>query len=117
MPSEAIPACHMSGSSNLSLVNDQVVLKLARRKNKPQGSTLTRGCLCAGRKCCLLCPVHVLGTYVKRVSAGSRIFPTATPARALAVLRMMLQKLGVQDSECYRTHDLRRGHAKDLQVS
>ena len=32
-------------------------------------------------------------------------------------LREMLSAAGVQGSESYRTHDLRRGHALDLQLS
>ena len=29
----------------------------------------------------------------------------------------MLRALGIQNANSYRTHDLRRGHAKDLQLS
>ena len=29
----------------------------------------------------------------------------------------MLHALGIQNASAYRTHDLRRGHAKDLQLS
>ena len=40
-----------------------------------------------------------------------------TAGRALFVLRTMLAILGVPDAMKYRTHDFRRGHAKDLQMS
>ena len=44
-------------------------------------------------------------------------FRSITAANALKVLRVMLGLVGVTDPEKYRTHDLRRGHAKDLQLA
>ena len=35
----------------------------------------------------------------------------------LCALRQRLHKLDVPDASLYRTHDFRRGHAKNLQVS
>jgi len=40
-----------------------------------------------------------------------------TPAAALAALREMLAGIGVVGASEYRCHDLRRGHALDLQLS
>ena len=42
------------------------------------------------------------------------MFAAITPASALAVLRDILNKIGVANAESYRTHDFRRGHAQDL---
>eukprot|EP00973_Karenia_brevis_P080019 11101711-Karenia_brevis.AAC.1 len=36
---------------------------------------------------------------------------------AFRTLRTMLESLGVERAQEYRTHDLRRGHAEDLRVS
>ena len=61
--------------------------------------------------------MHILGPIVTRVPAGTRLFPKLSPAGALAALRTILVGLEVEKAECYRTHDLRRGHALDLQLS
>ena len=74
-----------------------------------------RGCWCA--ECKLTCPLHVLGPLVKQRGPGKKLFPGITAASALTMLREMLEVVGAQDARSYRTHDLRRGHAKDLQVS
>ena len=36
---------------------------------------------------------------------------------ALAVLRGWLQHLNIENATWYRTHDIRRGHARDLQAA
>ena len=94
---------------------DSLVLKLQRRKNKSGGSRLVRGCWCT--KCKLTCPLHVLGPLVDQRGSGKNLFPGITAASALTMLREMLEVVGAQGARSYRTHDLRRGHAKDLQVS
>jgi hypothetical protein len=48
---------------------------------------------------------------------GERVFLGITSAVALSTLRLSLQSIGVARSHECRTHDLRRGHAKDLQLS
>ena len=45
------------------------------------------------------------------------MFEGISAALALAMLRYMLDKTGVSGPEQYRLHDIRRGHAKDLQLS
>ena len=42
---------------------DKLVLRLKRRKNRPQGSRLVRGCFCTRDK--RICPVHILGPFFK----------------------------------------------------
>jgi hypothetical protein len=63
------------------------------------------------------CPVHVIGPVVNRCKPGQALFEGITAASALAVLREWLMEIGVEDARAYRTHDLRRGHALDLQLS
>ena len=38
-------------------------------------------------------------------------------ASVLCALRFLLEKVGVEKAGCYGTHDLRRGHALDLQLA
>ena len=106
----------------------------AARKNRPTGSKLVRSCWCAESKArfsvlpqsmfivkiefCdqLTCPRHVLGELCQNQKEALP-FRSITAANALKVLRVMLGLVGVTDPEKYRTHDLRRGHAKDLQLA
>ena len=61
-----------------------------------------------GCQCCNRWP-HLL--------IGDAPFAGINAGSALAMLRSLLGWLDVPDAGAYRTHDLRRGHAKDLQVS
>ena len=74
-----------------------------------------RTCWC--KECRETCPVHALGPYLDGLRDGEPLFPGITPARALEVLRLMMAGIGVVNAGQYRTHDLRRGHALDLQLS
>ena len=46
-----------------------------------------------------------------------KLFKAITKADALASLRSMLAAIGVEKAECYRSHDMRRGHTLDLQCA
>ena len=63
------------------------------------------------------CPVCVLGPIVDKVPAGTALFGGISAADALRWLRVLLTGLGVEDAMSYGTHDFRRGHALDLQLS
>ena len=63
----------------------------------------------------LTCPRHVLGQLLS--DGNTQPFKQITAANALKVLRIMLGLVGVDDPGRYKTHDLRRGHAKDLQLA
>jgi hypothetical protein len=115
MPSEAIPVRAESGERCLRKESEFLVLHLARRKNKPAGSRLVRGCWCAKSKA--TCPLHVLGPWLENINAGSPLFMGVTAASALRVLRTVLAEMRIPHAADYRTHDFRRGHAKDLQLS
>jgi len=121
LPSEALPIVRGSvGVANneqscLYLSGDLLCLKLAKRKNKVNGSLLKRGCWC--HSCKLTCPVHSLWPYFEDMQIGHKPFAKMTPASALARLRCFLRELDVADAHKYRTHDWRRGHAKDMQMN
>ena len=97
------------------MLGDYLVLTLERRKNKPSGSRLVRGCWC--KECRDTCPVHVLGELLANTEPGANLFPGVSAGTALAVLRSMLAVLKLPGAAEHRTHDLRRGHVKDLQMS
>ena len=104
-----------------------------RRKNKPEGSTLVRKCWC--KDCPRTCPVHVVGKLVEKCVPGEALFGGVclcilqscllleslfegiTAHEALEKLRFMLAAIGVEKAELYRSHDIRRGHALDLQCA
>jgi hypothetical protein len=103
--------------SCFSFVGDDIVLKLARRKNKPHGWTGRAKCWCSkggAHKAC--CPVHELGMTVAR-QVGSSPFAHISPGLALATLRRHLTALDVEHALTYRLHDFRRGHARDIAAS
>ena len=115
MPSEALPVTRGGDTCGLSLEDGELVLRLARRKNRPAGSRIRRGCWC--RQSASTCPVHRLRPVLESVGEGAKLFEDITPAKAIKMLRGALAALGVPRAAQYRTHDFRRGHAKDLQES
>ena len=115
MPSEALPVRAITGAAHLEICGEEIVLHLSRRKNRAGGSRITRRCWCAASPS--TCPVHVLATICDNTKSGELMFPDITAARALHALRTMLTSLRVPNASRYRTHDFRRGHAKDLQLA
>ena len=121
VPSEALPMARGSAGfdvpgqqqSVLSLEGDRVVLKLARRKNLPQGSVMYRSCWC--NQCKLTCPVHVLWKFFVEFDIGEQPFKGISAGAALSMLRNLLEWMQIPGASGYRTHDMRRGHARDLQ--
>ena len=98
LPSEAIPMRSASpgvadGQSTLRLEGEKVTLTLGRRKNRPLGTKLVRGCWCKESK--LTCPVHRLAPWMESHPKG-RMFPDITAAKALGKLRDILWILGAQ---------------------
>ena len=72
MPSEALPATVGNGNCNITCDGNFLVLSLARRKNRPGGSKLTRTCWC--RESAETCPIHVLGPVVTSAEQGTKLF-------------------------------------------
>jgi len=121
LPSEALPIVRVGvgvspdgKQASVSCDGDSLVLVLDRRKNRLHGSTLVRKCWCT--QCSLTCPVHVLGPYFESFPLGKPVFAGISAACALSTLRTVLMMLQVPDAGLYRTHDFRRGHARDLQL-
>ena len=52
-----------------------------------------------------------------KLGPGQKLFHGVTPAKALSALRHILCAIGLADALDFRTHDLRRGHALDLQLA
>ena len=127
LPSEALPITftgngfegHGQALAKIIVKGDAIGLHLKRRKNKTCGSTLWRSCWCGksekGSKS--TCPVHVLGAYFQSLPIGEQPFKPFSASCALAELRRLLVCVGVANADLYRTHDWRRGHAKDLQCA
>jgi hypothetical protein len=117
LPSEALKLTAGQDSSpcEIFLDNDKLVIVLARRKNKANGSRLTRLCWCHSSK--TTCPVHVVGVLINTLPHGTPLFPRVTQSKALLELRRVLGILDVDQAEIYRCHDIRRGHALDLQLA
>ena len=118
VPSEGLPAVaggldQTEDQAVLTLEDDVLVLRLKRRKNKPSGSILRRHCWCS--TCAESCPVHVLGPMLQHRAPGEKLFPNISQAAACTTLKRMLEGVGVKEAGSYRLHDLRRGHALDLQ--
>ena len=105
--------CH----GRVCCLNVIVVHTLHCRKNKLRGSVLRRGCWCSKTIGKVFCPIHFLAPLLDKVPNGSLLFEGIAPSMALAYLRSVLVDLSVPKAMEYRTHDLRRGHARDLQCN
>ena len=123
VPSEAIPvqvgrvgelgAPLLPGRhSCVGLRGGDLVLQLARRKNKPHGSSLVRPCWCA--RCKVTCPEHVLAPWLAALPEGHRPFSHLSARTARVSLRRQLEVLGVAHAKSYWIHDFRRGLTQDL---
>ena len=58
----------------------------------------------------------MLGNFIDQLEDGEQLFKGLTQAKALKLLRHLLGQLEVDNAQLYRLHDIRRGHAKDLQL-
>ena len=61
--------------------------------------------------------MHTVGTVLKDFVPGEAVFPGISAQEALVKLRFMLSAIRVEKPELYRCHDIRRGHALDLQCA
>ena len=124
--SEAIPLMSGSASDAVGLPLDrhsgvwiddqnQLCLKLQRRKNRPQGSLLRRPCTCGKvlSKVCVVCRVRAkLRTHV----TSARLWEF-TAASALKQLRRVLVLLAADNAASYTLKAFRAGKATALAVS
>ena len=58
--------------------------------------------------------MHVIGESFLQCGPAAKPFARFDGRSSLAILRGWLAHLGVVDAAKYRTHDLRRGHARDM---
>ncbi len=91
---------------------DEVCIRIARRKNRPNGSgTLRRKCTCSGGASS--CAVHTLwDQYFAKLDDGAKPWAHITAGKARERLRQVLCRLQVPDADKYGTQDFRRGHAE-----
>ena len=59
----------------------------------------------------------MLGAYLGKCPVGHKLFEGISAAKATPALRVLLKLAHVKEFETYCLHDLRRGHALDLNVS
>ena len=111
-PGSTATALVQGQHSAVEVCGERLVLRLARRKNRPHGSVLRRDCWCHSSK--ETCPVHVLGSWLGGFAIGRQPFDCITAGVALPQMRRRLAQLGVEGHASYRLHDFRRGHAQDL---
>ena len=123
VPSEALPV--LTGDvgeqdlpvpagvhSRIGLRRGELVLQLARRKNRPHGSVLVRGCWCS--RSTTTCPVHVLAPWLNELPVGCKPFRHLTARAARTCLKLKLAALGIPHAEHFWLHDFRRGHTQDM---
>ena len=55
------------------------------------------------------------GVWAEMKDEGMPLFSAFKPCMVNKGLRKLLHDVGVQNPESYRSHDLRRGHARDMQ--
>ena len=96
------------------VTGDELVLVLAKRKNRRRPTRLVRHCWCARRSRAELCPVHTIGSWLSALPRGATPFAELSGARALADLRRRLAVLGEAEPERFRLHSFRGGHAMDV---
>ena len=87
-------------------------LRLARRKNRPQGSLLRRGCTCRTSSK-QMCVVHRLQAHLAKRPLAQPVW-SFTSASALATLRRMLVLTGTQESTRFTLKAFRAGRATAL---
>ena len=99
--------------SAVAITDDELVLRLARRKNRLHGSVLRRAC-CCGTGLVWSCPVHTLGKWLAKMPPGTKPFGLLSVDAARSELKRRLALLGVDHAGSYVLHDFRRGHAMDI---
>ena len=93
------------------MFNQEVHLRLRRRKHRPNGSWLR--CKCSCDECVLLCPVHFVGVYVAQTNVGTPLLNFTVPQCVNAIKRA-LTLLGVENARCFSLKAFRAGHATEL---
>ena len=97
------------------------MIRLASRKNSIFGQIIKRTCTCvsgtgvSAHAPAALCPVHVLGGWLRtNVAIGAKVFSDNIGTRAVRWLRVALAAREVRNHSSYGLHSLRRGAARAL---
>ena len=99
--------------SAIAVVDNEIILLLARRTNLPDGSIIRRDCTCSKPR--QMCPVHVLGPSLQAIAGrGQGPFSNISPCFARSELKRRDGLAGCLDSKLYTLQELRRGHAQDI---
>ena len=99
---------------------ERLIIRLARRKNLPQGCIMARPCFCelSSEIAHQLCPVHFFWPLVtQRVRSGEKLFPSYSATKANNALKAILTKLNVTHANKYSSHGFRRGAANELKAT
>ena len=115
---EAIQATCMPPSAHSGIWVEgggTLALRLAQRKNRPQGSLIRRPCTCAsvGRQFCV---VHRLAPYLRKKRIGEQLW-SFNHSQALASLRRLLTLNAAPDVSKFTLKAFRAGKATALAAS
>ena len=105
----------------VGIVDGFLVLRLRSRKTHFFGDSIKRGCTCNGGQGVSiyvpsdLCPIHVLGEWIRtHVDPAGVVFPEGIARDALPWLRISLAARDVPNAERFGLRALRRGAAQAL---
>ena len=111
---KAVPNSHRAAKEQ-SIIwkdGDEVCLRIARRKNRPNGSgTMRRKCTCKGGQ--MTCAIHMLWEqFFEKLDDGEKPWAHIAAGTARSRLRQILCRLDIKEAGKYGTQDFRRGHAE-----
>lgn len=89
-----------------------LVVRLQRRKHRPQGSMLIRKCMCA-EVGVDRCPPHRLRSFLANLEVGQRLFAWSTQDWLRLVKRLLIL-IGSNGSDCFTLNAFRAGKATHL---
>jgi hypothetical protein len=105
MPPHRHSGLYIDGSGAL-------VLRLKRRKHRPEGSLLSRRCLCRTRGPSR-CPPHRLMPFLEKFKVGERLWAW-TPAEFARIMKRMLSLLLTPGADNFSLKAFRAGKATEL---
>jgi hypothetical protein len=92
--------------------DDQLFMKLRKRKHRPAGSLLIRSCTCGSGTESRTCPVHCLS--LRYTDPGSQIFPGMTGTKARKKLTRYLTMMRVPSAQSTTLKVFRASRATNL---
>ena len=121
---ELLPLCssNLSGHSSMETVWRKgelcLAISLRSRKNRPEGVTMIRRCMCTKLERATLCPVHAFVEWQRCTGrVDGRMFPGIDYVRFTRVMRAhLVAVIGTEGGE-YTSHGFRRGTAQAMLTS